>query len=119
MSVQNKNLLRQKRIREKIKKVANGRYRLSIFRSLNNIYAQIIDDNKGTTILSSSTLDKSIKSKLKNTGNREAASKIGKIIAEKAKQKGINKVIFDRGRYLYHGRIKALADSARKMGLDF
>ena len=119
MSVQNKSLLRQKRIREKIKKVANGRYRLSIFRSLNNIYAQIIDDNKGTTILSSSTLDKSIKSKFKNTGNREAASKIGKIIAEKAKQKGIKKVIFDRGRYLYHGRIKAFADSARKTGLDF
>ena len=118
MSVQNKNLLRQKRIREKIKKVANGRYRLSIFRSLNNIYAQIIDDNKGATILSLSTLDKSIKSKLKNTGNREA-SEIGKIIAEKAKQKGIKKVIFDRGRYLYHGRIKAFADSARKTGLDF
>ena len=119
MSVQNKNLLRQKRVREKIKKVANGRYRLSIFRSLNNIYAQIIDDNKGTTILSSSTLDKSIKSKFKNTGKREAASKIGKIIAEKAKQKGIKKVVFDRGRYLYHGRIKAFADSARKTGLDF
>ena len=119
MSVQNKSLLRQKRIREKIKKVANGRYRLSIFRSLNNIYAQIIDDNKGATILSLSTLDKSIKSKLKNTGNREAASEIGKIIAEKAKQKGIKKVIFDRGRYLYHGRIKAFADSARKAGLDF
>ena len=119
MNTKNKNLIRQTRIREKIKKTANGRFRLSIFRSLNNIYAQIIDDNKGTTILSSSTLDKSIKSKFKNTGNKEAASEIGKILAEKAKQKGIKKVIFDRGRYLYHGRIKAFADSARKKGLDF
>ena len=82
--------------------------------------AQIaFDDNKGKTLIASSTLDKNIKSKFKNTGNKEAASEIGKILAEKAKQKGINKVIFDRGRYLYHGRIKALADGARKAGLDF
>ena len=119
MNINNKNLIRQTRIREKIKRSANGRYRLSIFRSSNNIYAQIIDDNKGTTLLSSSTLDKGIKSKFKNTGNKEAASEIGKILAEKAKQKGIKKVIFDRGRYLYHGRIKVLADSARKAGLEF
>ena len=70
-------------------------------------------------MIASSTLDKNIKSKYKNTGNKEAASEIGKILAEKAKQKGINKVIFDRGRYLYHGRIKALADGARKAGFDF
>ena len=119
MNIKNANLLRQTRIRKKIKKVANGRYRLSIFRSLNNIYAQIIDDNKSTTILSFSTLDKKVKSKFKNTGNKEAASEIGKILAEKAKQKGIKKVILDRGKYLYHGRIKALADSARKGGLEF
>ena len=119
MNIKNKNLLRQNRIREKIKKVASGRYRLSIFRSLNNIYAQIIDDNKGKTILSSSTLDKKVKSKFKNTGNKEAAGEIGKILAEKAKQKGIKKVILDRGKYLYHGRLKALADSARKGGLEF
>ena len=115
----NKNILKQTRTRKKIKKVANGRYRLSIYRSLNNIYAQIIDDNKGTTIISSSTLDKKIKSKLKKTGNKEAAGEIGKILAEKAKEKGIKKVIFDRGKYLYHGRIKALADGARKAGLEF
>ena len=119
MNIKNKNLVRQTRIREKLKKISNGRIRLSIFRSLNNIYAQIIDDNKGTTILSSSTLDKKVKSKFKNTGNKEAASEIGKILAEKAKEKGIKKVIFDRGKYLYHGRIKALADGARKGGLDF
>ena len=84
----NKKLKRQLRIRKKIKKKANDRYRLSVFRSLNNIYAQIIDDNKGTTLLSASTLDKKVKSKFKNTGNKEAASEIGKILAEKAKEKG-------------------------------
>ena len=119
MNLKNKNILRQTRVREKIKKSANGRYRLSIFRSSKNIYAQIIDDDKGKTLLSSSTLDKKIKSKFKNTGNKEAASEIGKILGEKAKEKGIKKVIFDRGKCLYHGRIKALADSARKAGLDF
>ena len=119
MYIKNKNLVKKRRIREKIKKSANGRYRLSIFRSSKNIYAQIIDDDKGKTLLSSSTLDKKIKSKLKNTGNKEAASEIGKILGEKAKEKGIKKVIFDRGKCLYHGRIKALADSARKAGLDF
>ena len=119
MNVKAKNILRQIRIREKIKKSANGRYRLSVFRSSKNIYAQIIDDDKGKTLLSSSTLDKKIKSKFKNTGNKEAASEIGKILAEKAKEKGIKKVIFDRGKYLYHGRIKALANGARKAGLDF
>ena len=119
MNVKAKNILRQTRIREKIKKSANGRYRLSVFRSSKNIYAQIIDDDKGKTLLSSSTLDKKIKSKFKNTGNKEAASEIGKILGEKAKEKGIKKVIFDRGKCLYHGRIKALADSARKAGLDF
>ena len=119
MNFKDKNILRQTRIREKIKKSANGRYRLSIFRSSKNIYAQIIDDDKGKTLLSSSTLDKKIKSKFKNTGNKEAASEIGKILGEKAKEKGIKKVIFDRGKCLYHGRIKALADSARKSGLEF
>ena len=119
MNINNKSIKRQTRIRQKIKRSANNRYRLSVFRSLNNIYAQIIDDNKGTTLLSFSTLDKTIKSKLKNTGNKNAAIEIGKILAEKAKQKGIKKVVFDGGKYLYHGRIKALADSARKEGLEF
>ena len=119
MNIHKKNLLRQARVREKIKKTANGRYRLSVFRSLNNIYAQIIDDNKGATILSISTLDKKVKSKFKNTGNKEAATEIGRILGEKAKEKGIKKVVFDRGKYLYHGRIKALADGARKAGLEF
>ena len=118
-NVANNNLVRQRRIREKIKKVSNGRYRLSVFRSKKNIYAQIIDDSKGKTLISSSTLDKDVKSKFKNTGNKDAAVETGKILADKAKKKGIKKVIFDRGSYIYHGRIKALADSARKEGLEF
>ena len=117
--VANNNLVRQRRIREKIKKVSNGRYRLAVFRSKKNIYAQIIDDSKGKTLISSSTLDKDVKSKFKNTGNKDAAVETGKILADKAKKKGIKKVIFDRGSYIYHGRIKALADSARKEGLEF
>ena len=117
--VANNNLVRQRRIREKIKKVSNGRYRLSVFRSKKNIYAQIIDDSKGKTLISSSTLYKDVKSKFKNTGNKDAAVETGKILADKAKKKGIKKVIFDRGSYIYHGRIKALADSARKEGLEF
>ena len=119
MNIQSKNLLRQTRVRSKLKKVSKDRYRLSVFRSLNNIYAQVIDDNKGKTLCSTSTLDKTIKSKFKNTGNKEAATEIGRVIAEKAKEKGVKKVVFDRGSYLYHGRIKALAEGARKGGLEF
>ncbi|MBH71418.1 MAG: 50S ribosomal protein L18 [Alphaproteobacteria bacterium MarineAlpha6_Bin6] len=119
MTTKKNSLLRQRRVRDRLKKASKGRYRLSIFRSSKNIYAQIIDDDKGKTLLSSSTLEKNIKNKFKNTGNKEAASEIGKILAEKAKEKGIKKVIFDRGRYVYHGRVKAFADGARKAGLDF
>ena len=93
MNIHKKILVRKTRIRAKLKKVAKGRFRLSVFRSLNNIYAQIIDDKKGTTVISSSTLDKNIKSKLKGTGNKQAAEEIGKALAEKAKTKGIKKVI--------------------------
>ena len=119
MTTKKNSLLRQRRVRDRLKKASKVRYRLSIFRSSKNIYAQIIDDDKGKTLLSSSTLEKNIKNKFKNTGNKEAASEIGKILAEKAKEKGIKKVIFDRGRYVYHGRVKAFADGARKAGLDF
>ena len=119
MTTKKNSLLRQRRVRDRLKKASKGRYRLSIFRSSKNIYAQIIDDDKGKTLLSSSTLEKNIKNKFKNTGYKEAASEIGKILSEKAKEKGIKKVIFDRGRYVYHGRVKAFADGARKAGLDF
>ena len=110
---------RKKRIRFKIKKNSHNRPRMSVFRSDKNIYVQIIDDNIGKTLITTSTLEKKIKSKIKKSTNKDAASEIGKIIAEKAKAKGIKKVFFDRGPYLYHGRIKALAEAARKAGLEF
>ena len=118
MNLKNKMLLRQSRTRYKIKKNSD-RLRMTVFRSAKNIYVQIIDDNKGKTIISASTIEKKIKSILKKTTDINAASEIGKLIAEKAKAKGIKKVVFDRGKYIFHGRIKALADSARKAGLDF
>jgi len=91
--------------------------RLNVFRSNGNIFAQIIDDTKGETLVSASSIDKDLK--LKNGGNIEAATKVGKLIAERAKKAKINKVVFDRGGYLYHGRVKALAEAARENGLEF
>ncbi|GIQ64383.1 hypothetical protein PACILC2_29510 [Paenibacillus cisolokensis] len=83
------------------------------------MYAQVIDDVKGVTLVSASTLDKELKSSISNGGNVEAARKVGDLIAKRAKEKGVEKVVFDRGGYLYHGRIQALADAAREAGLDF
>ena len=91
--------------------------RLNVFRSNTGIYAQIIDDDKATTLVSASTLDKELG--LTKGSNCEAAAKVGESIAKKAKEKGISKVVFDRGGYLYHGRVKALADAARENGLEF
>lgn len=91
------------------------RPRLNVYRSLNHIYVQVIDDSQGTTLVSAST----VAAKLKTGGNVAAAKEIGKLIAERAKEKGITRVVFDRGGYLYHGRIKALADAAREAGLEF
>lgn len=102
------------RIRRKMQGTAE-RPRLNVYRSLNQIYTQLIDDQAGTTLASAS----SVTAKLKTGGNVAAAKEVGKLIAEKAKEKGIKKVVFDRGGYLYHGRIKALADAAREAGLDF
>ena len=102
------------RIRRKMQGTAE-RPRLNVYRSLNQIYTQLIDDQSGTTLVSAS----SVTAKLKTGGNIAAAKEVGKLIAEKAKEKGIKKVVFDRGGYLYHGRIKALADAAREAGLDF
>ena len=102
------------RIREKLSGTAD-RPRLNVFRSLNHIYAQVVDDQKGETIVSASSLQL----KLKSGGNVAAAKEIGKAIAEKAKEKGVTKVVFDRGGFLYHGRVKALADAAREAGLEF
>lgn len=109
---------RQQRVRNKISGTAE-RPRLNVFRSLNNIYAQIIDDEKGVTLVAASTLSPELKGKLASGGNKEAAVAVGGLIAEKAKEKGVSRVVFDRAGYIYHGRIKALADAAREGGLEF
>ena len=111
-------LRKHKRVRAKISGTAE-RPRLCVFRSLSNIYAQIIDDKTSTTLVSASTLDKEIKGELKSTGNIEAAKTVGRLVAEKASAKGIDEVVFDRGGYIYHGRVKALAEAAREAGLKF
>lgn len=111
-------LKKHARIRNKIKGTPE-RPRLNVFRSLKNIYAQIIDDTTGNTLVSASTLDKALRGTLKYGGNKEAARAVGKLVAERALEKGIKKVVFDRGGYLYHGRVKELADAAREAGLDF
>jgi large subunit ribosomal protein L18 len=106
------------RVHSRIRRRMTGtteRPRLNVYRSLNHIYAQVIDDAQGLTVVSAST----VASKVKTGGNVAAAKEIGKLIAERAKEKGISKVVFDRGGYLYHGRIKALADAAREAGLEF
>ncbi|HEY9060292.1 MAG TPA: 50S ribosomal protein L18 [Pseudobacteroides sp.] len=106
------------RVRKKIKGTPE-RPRLNVFRSLNHIYAQVIDDTTGNTLVAASTLDESLKGKVKFGGNKEAAKEVGKLIATKAVAKGIKLVVFDRGGYLYHGRIKELAEAAREAGLEF
>ncbi len=106
-----------KRIRKKVMGTAE-RPRLNVYRSLNHIYVQLIDDLKGTTVVSASTAEGK-KSERRTGGNVAAAKVIGKAIAERAKQKGITEVVFDRGGYIYHGRVKALADAAREAGLQF
>jgi large subunit ribosomal protein L18 len=109
---------RRRRVRKKIFGTA-ARPRLNVFRSLNHIYAQIIDDAQGTTMLSASSLSPELRGDLPRSGNKEAAAAVGKLIAQKAMQKGIKKVVYDRAGYIYHGRIKALADAAREGGLEF
>jgi large subunit ribosomal protein L18 len=110
---------RKARVRRAIKKAANGRPRLSVFRSSKQIYAQIIDDVRGVTVAAASTIEKDVKGKLKTGATVEAAKEVGKLVAERATQAGVKQVIFDRSGYLFHGRVKALADAAREGGLDF
>ena len=110
---------RRRRNRAKLRSVAAGRPRLSVFRSSKNIYAQIIDDEKGATVASASTVEKDIRADGNTGANVEAASRIGTLIAERAKAAGVETVVFDRGGYLFHGRVKALADAAREAGLQF
>jgi large subunit ribosomal protein L18 len=109
---------RRARVRKQLKDRSSGRLRLSIFRSDKNIYAQIIDDQKGVTLVAASSIDKDLKSKPKSD-KKAAAAEVGKLVAERAKKAGVKDVVFDRGCYRYHGRIKALADSAREAGLNF
>lgn len=108
---------RAQRIRRQIKKVANGRPRLSVHRTSLHIYAQVIDDVKGHTLAAASSLEKG--SKGKSGANVEAAAAVGKLLAERATKAGVKEVVFDRGAYIYHGRVKALAEAAREGGLSF
>ena len=111
-------LKRHRRVRGKISGTAECP-RLNVFRSTKNIYAQIIDDTVGNTLVSASTLDKDIKAELEKTNNVDAAAKLGTVIAKKALDKGISTVVFDRGGFIYAGKVKALAEAAREAGLDF
>ena len=110
---------RRERVRFKLRQAAQGRARLSVFRSSRHIYAQIIDDAAGRTVAAASTLDGGIKPDLKTGADVAAASAVGKLLAERAKAAGVDRVVFDRGAYLFHGRVKALADAAREGGLQF
>ena len=110
---------RQGRVRGALRRAAHGRKRLSVFRSSKHIYAQVIDDDQGSTLVAASSLEKTTREGLKTGASVDAAKVVGKLIAERAKAKGIKDVVFDRGGYLYHGRIKALADAAREGGLNF
>ncbi len=112
-------LRRQRRNRVALRKKGIGRLRLSVFRSSKHIYAQIIDDSKGATVAAASSLDAELKDGLKTGADAAAAARVGKLIAERAVKAGITEVVFDRGGYIYHGRVKALADAAREAGLSF
>ena len=116
-----KNVIRlrvHKRIRSRISGT-DERPRLAVFRSVKHIYAQVIDDDRGITLASASSIEKSTRETLKTGASVDAAKAVGKLIAERAKEKGVTAVVFDRGAYLYHGRVKALADAAREGGLKF
>jgi large subunit ribosomal protein L18 len=120
MATQKENLRRRaSRVRRSLKKVANGRPRLSVHRSSKNIYAQVIDDVEGRTLAAASTLDAGLRKELKTGADTGAAAAVGKLVAERAKEAGVTDVVFDRGAFIYHGRIKALAESARECGLNF
>ncbi len=107
---------RAQRVRSRLRKVSAGRPRLSVFRSSKNIYAQVIDDERGVTLAAASSLEGEKKAK---GSNKDAAAKVGALVAQRAIEKGVKDVVFDRGGYLYHGRVKALADAAREAGLNF
>jgi large subunit ribosomal protein L18 len=114
--------LKRQRVHQRVRMTVSGtaeRPRLCVYRSLDHIYAQVIDDRAGKTLVSASSADKDTKKNLKGGGNVAAAKVVGKIVAERAKAAGVSRVVFDRGGYKYHGRVKALADAAREAGLQF
>ena len=110
---------RKARIRRTIKAASAGRVRLSVFRSSKHIYAQVIDDRQGATVASASSMEKDLRGSLKTGADIGAAKAVGKLVAQRAAAAGVKEVVFDRGSYLYHGRVKALADAAREGGLSF
>lgn len=110
---------RKWRVRNHTRHVARGRMRLSVFRSGKHVYAQVIDDSRGVTLAAASSIDKVLKGELKSGRDMAAAARVGALVAERAKSAGITQVVFDRGGYLYHGRVKALAEAAREGGLSF
>jgi large subunit ribosomal protein L18 len=110
---------RKGRVRGALSRAAHGRKRLSIFRSSKHIYAQVIDDDAGKTVAAASSIEKPTREGLKTGASVEAAKQVGKLIAERAREKGVKDVVFDRGGYLYHGRVRALAEAAREGGLNF
>ncbi|MSP49281.1 MAG: 50S ribosomal protein L18 [Alphaproteobacteria bacterium] len=110
---------RKTRVRYRIRKNSSGRLRLTVFRSERHIYAQVIDDSKGVTLAQASSVDKDLKGKHKTGADKAAATEVGKLLAVRALKAGVKEVVFDRGGYLYHGRVKALADAAREAGLSF
>jgi large subunit ribosomal protein L18 len=118
-TVVDRTLRRTAKVRRNIRRAAGGRARLSVFRSSKHIYAQVIDDIKGETLASASSLEKTLREGMKTGANADAAKAVGKLLAERAAAKGVKEVVFDRGGYLFHGRVKALADAAREGGLKF
>lgn len=118
-TVLEKNHRRAQRVRTRLRKLARGLPRLSVFRSSKHIAAQIIDDENGQTLASASSLEPSFRGDGSKGSDKAAASAIGKLVAERAREKGVSAVVFDRGAYIYHGRVKALADAAREGGLEF
>ncbi|MGI4954351.1 MAG: 50S ribosomal protein L18 [Janthinobacterium lividum] len=110
---------RKERLRYQLRQKSGGRPRLSVFRSGKHIYAQVIDDAQGRTLAAACSLEKDLRGEMKTGADREAASRVGKLVAERAVAAGVTNVVFDRGSYLYHGRVKALAEAAREGGLAF
>jgi large subunit ribosomal protein L18 len=110
---------RQRRVRSQIRRKSSGRPRLTVFRSSKHIYAQVVDDSRGATVAAASSVDHDLKGKIKTGADKAAAVEVGKLIASRAIAAGITEVVFDRGAYMFHGRVKALADAAREGGLQF